>query len=127
MKADVFKALVARLDGAGFGPVTVELPAGESLLELPCVDVWPVAAPSTTHGLNVLGVDVVDVDVDLFVSRGQWLAGDGERWANELREYLFAWRDPLFRVRHVTAPVRRPDRNKNIRRYGVTIQIVCPA
>jgi len=124
---DVYKALVAFLGDKGFGPVYTELPHDAEADGLPFVDLQPVAKPFTTHGLNVLGFDEIDIDIDLYVSADDWATGKAARLAQVLRLRLHAFRDPAIRVKAISAPARRPDRNNKIRRLGMTVTVMVPA
>lgn len=124
---DPFIALNKYLTAEGFGPVYTEMPNDQPLPRLPCVDLWPVAKSTAQHAFNAMGYDVHHIDVDLYLPRAMVsVTGEGYALADRLRKTLFAFRDPRIRVRHVTAPHRRPDRNRDIRRLGLTITLIIP-
>lgn len=125
---DVYGLLVshiATLDS--IAAVHVELPAGVDLDALPCVALHSAGPAQRRPALQGLGADVVGVDVHLYVGTTTWMTGQAHPLADALRRHLSRWRDGRAHVIDVTRPERLPDRNPNIRRLGMTADIIVPA
>lgn len=108
-------------------PVYVELPTGFETRGLPVLWVQPVAPASRSPALNALGLDRVDVDIDVLASVSQFRQGEASRLAHTVRHKLAAARAGGFRVLDVGRPAPRPDYNPKIRRLGLTATVGVPA
>lgn len=125
---DPLAALVTYLAGVpGIASVHVELPHDEQLRSLPCIDLQP-AGPAARHpALLGLGFDTQDIDVDLYVSAGDWRRGLARPLATRVRVHLDRFRSGPMAAVGVTAPHKLPDRNPDIRRLGMTVSVRLPA
>ncbi|HAT1303608.1 hypothetical protein ACL1F6_08340 [Corynebacterium striatum] len=124
--ADHFAILSQALTANFPHPVFVDLPHGFELEELPTIGLFTVGPAERRPGLNVLGVDVEDIDVDFFVSPLMWETGEAVKLANIVRLFLYRFRDGPVRVLDVSRPERRVDRNPKVRRLGMTVTFASP-
>ncbi|MGX9138472.1 hypothetical protein [Corynebacterium striatum] len=124
--ADHFAILTKALKTNFPHPVFVDLPHGFELEELPTIGLFTVGPPERRPGLNVLGVDVEDIDVDFFVSPLMWETGEAVKLVNIVRLFLSRLRDGPVRVLDVSRPERRIDRNPKVRRLGMTVTLASP-
>lgn len=125
---DHFSLLAKFLHAQTGFPVYVDLPTGFELKSLPSIGLSFVGTAERRPGLNVLGIDVEDVDVDLFVSPAMWESGEAVKLAHRIRIMLEHDFSPQSGVRVLgcSRPSRRPDRNPKIRRIGLTVSVASP-
>lgn len=119
--------IVAFLSAAGVAPVYADLPHDFELDTLPAVDLQSVGPARREAGLNVLGVDYVDIDVDYYCSARDFRVGLAMPRALQLRRFLARLNRGGVRAIEVSRPVRRPDRNPNVRRLSMTMTVAVPA
>lgn len=124
---DVYALLISYIAALpGIKSVHEDLTEGVDLGSLPCVAVHSAGPAQRRPALQGLGVDVVSIDVHLYISRSAWMKGQAYSLAEMLRRHLSVWRRGQIRAVDVSRPDRLPDRNPNIRRLGMTVDIHVP-
>lgn len=125
---DPYAALVTYLDGLNLvASVHVELPHDEKLRALPCINLVSAGPAQRQMTMQSLGLDIQDIDVDIYVDESMWVRGDAHRIANLVRAKLSLFRVGRMHVTEVTRPEKLPDRNPSIRRLGMTVSVLIPA
>ncbi|APT85320.1 hypothetical protein CAQU_09865 [Corynebacterium aquilae DSM 44791] len=104
-----------------------ELPHSFELTKLPALHVHEIGPAARSPALNTLGVDVQDVDLEIFVTPEMWDSGEAHDLAHRLRSWLMHRSRGAFRIQDIGRPIRRPDINEAVRRYAFTIRIALPA
>lgn len=125
---DLFAELVTYIDQVpDVEAVHVDLEHGVRLQQLPCVALYS-AGPAARHpAAQGLGADTVSIDVELFISPFMHHDGSGHQLAQQIRSHLARFRSGMARAVDVSRPARRPDRNPDVRRLGMTVDIIVPA
>lgn len=125
---DIMPVLVKRIGGiSDVSAVYVELPHGEKLPAAPVADLQYSGPPAHRRSAQGPGVDITSVDVDVYMPAAMDKIGQGHRLASEIRKNLIGFTYGRMVVSDVTAPVRRPDRNANIRRWQIVVDVMAPA
>lgn len=125
---DPYAALVDHLDGLDVvSSVHVELPHDQELRQLPCINLVSAGPAQRQMTMQGLGLDIQDIDVEIYVDESTWVRGDALRIANFLRAKLSVFRLGRMHVTEVTRPDKLPDRNPSIRRLGMTVSVLVPA
>lgn len=125
---DVFPVLVDRIGAVdGVAAVYSELPHNSQLPAMPVVDLQYSGPPAHRRSAQGPGVDVISVDVDLYMPAGMDQIGQGYRLASEIRKNLIGFTYGRMIMLDASAPVRRPDRNSKIRRWQLAITVMVPA
>lgn len=126
--ADVYAALVTHLSQLGqVGSVYREAPHDADLGTLPAIDLQDPGPAGRKPAWQHLGVDEVDIDVDLYVTRTMWLRGQADPLADTIRTHLYRFRAGRMKAVEVSRPTKRSDRNPEIRRLGMTVTVLVPA
>lgn len=124
---DVMEFMVRKLSATGYPVFAEELPDTKALRKLPALHCFVVGDGRRRPAHNGLGVDDVDVDVELFISPLDWKTGRAHDVADALRRYLAGVYGEGVRVVDVSRPVRRPDLNPNVRRLALLVQLMVVA
>lgn len=125
--SDHFAQLSAFLGSTTDYPVYVDIPHKFELGRLPAIGLYYVGPAERRPALNSLGIDMEDIDVDIFIPKKTWVTGEAFKLAQLLRMQLYQFRTDDSRCLEVTRPTRRPDRNPTIRRLGMTVTVASPA
>ena len=125
-KHDEYAALISHLALLGY-PVYFHLPHSFEEQGLPAIWVQPVGPAARSPGLNHLGIDRIDLDVDILTGVTSWDTGEAMRLSHRIRQHLTGLRTGGFRVLDAGRPVARPDWNPDIRRIGLTVTLAVPA
>lgn len=107
--------------------VHVELPHDAELRVMPCINLVSAGRAQRQPSMQGLGIDIQDIDVDVYVDDLTWKKGDAFRIANLVRLRLTGFRVGMMRAVEVSRPDKLPDRNANIRRLGMTVSVLLPA
>lgn len=128
MSVDIMPVLVGRIGAIdGVAAVYSELPHSEKLPALPVADLQYAGPPVHRGSAQGPGIDVTSIDVDVYMPAGMDKIGQGYRLASEIRKNLIGFTYGRMIVSDVSAPVRRPDRNADIRRWQIVVDVMAPA
>ncbi|AKN59589.1 hypothetical protein [Corynebacterium phage LGCM-V6] len=118
--------IIRKLSKLGI-PVYSELPHDFEEKRLPALWIQHVGPAARRQAINSMGIDYVDLDIDLFVSLDMWHTGAAMELAQEVRAHVHRFREGMLKVLDAGRPIARPDFNSVIRRYGLTITVAVPA
>ncbi|WP_311353784.1 hypothetical protein [Corynebacterium pyruviciproducens] len=107
--------------------VYADLPHDVELRAFPCAGLTVVGPATTRHAFNAPGLDLEDIDVDVYSTPAAFTTGALFRQALSLRIHLLHLHRDKTSVIAASRPQRRPDRNPKIRRIGFTVTVAGPA
>ncbi|KAA8723584.1 hypothetical protein [Corynebacterium phocae] len=126
---DIYAALAPHLAKCpGIESVYVNLPHDARFTKLPAVHLQSAGPARRLPATQGLGVDVVGIDIDLYVPESMWQAGRGMALAEIVRRHTNSFRAGVSHCWDVSRPEMLPvTRSADYARIGMTAEIAVPA